>query len=1213
MMLWRSLFRSAHVLLFMAPAAVGELVRIAEIDVVANGGFEEGKVEDRPDAWTPRKDVPAGVRLTWDTKDPHSGKRCIGIESTYGQDRPWFWWEQAVRLSAGETCRLTCWMRTRNLERGAVLVLSCRDASGKEIARRHLRSLPAGTAKWTKVTGKFVTPPGTVKGRLQFSTHGRGQVWLDDVRVAVQLRPQMIPPAKAKVYPVALAAATIAVDGLQEEWREAPRADVRAAYAVSQAEAIIMDKEDSKGSDDLSFSFAARHDSARLFLMIAVRDDVRKTVRPYWQGDSIQFALDTTFGRSKKGFGAGDYAIGVVLKGTGAKGVIERKPKTSSLTASHIEVACETSRSGYTVELAIPWRHLLKAPPKHNQRMGFSIIVNDNDGGGRKWAEWTPGIAREKRPAQYGTLLFLSQGNIGLCLDAPAEGTTDLRPLGLHATLASLAKEETKATLALAFNEGGEGQVDSHEVVIRPGITRIPLVYAAGSVEAGAHTASVSVEDITSRASFHVKPLRSTIAEAESRLRSIRHNMQALTERIAKGKARKLDMALPDVTLVTAEHFAKWVTADAARDGHEGLALREARKLGTLVERALEEAGNILARPKAHPTVQPPNVMEATMHDGGWYVGDRPVFLIGFNGFDKEFLSDLSRFGCNFNTSGGGAAGLLLRNGPEPDMDAIRQYSTEHIRKAAALGIRSNIHFGHRMPKWAIEKYPDITDAEGHFMFYDMDHPDARRLTCLMMESVARAIRELPGVTCYDLWNEAAFNRMSKRGLAKFRAAMRKRYETVGRLNASWGTAYTGFGQIKPVTRDPAQPAAYTDWVRWNNARFTAYVAEMREAVRRGDPKALTTVKLSNEAVVVGTQNHAYRRQRTSRHNLGVDRWALAQLLEIQGCDTRPTLLSPDYAFAWRYPGMAYGLQQSMAPEKPIDDSEWHGVQTVYHEDVDQPAEFLNAALWFSYLHGMDMNLTWWWSRKGSEPKTQWFVGSLTTQPQLLDAFGRNSVIVQRFAPEIVAFQDARPRVRILFSKPSAILDLNCLDTMRDAYESLNWLGVPSGFVTEEMLLNGFSDCDLLVIPAARHASPGVRKAVATLARSGVHVIRIGQDCLSLNPHGKPMVRLQTIKGRAMKSGKEVGPLVTAFKAADIRRQALALGPDGISSKPVEFRTVEHKGRLLGYIIGLGKEPAEIRIERDGRPARWRSLLTGERREGSLSVKPFDVDLFVFE
>jgi hypothetical protein len=109
------------------------------------------------------------------------------------------------------------------------------------------------------------------------------------------------------------------------------------------------------------------------------------------------------------------------------------------------------------------------------------------------------------------------------------------------------------------------------------------------------------------------------------------------------------------------------------------------------------------------------------------------------------------------------------------------------------------------------------------------------------------------------------------------------------------------------------------------------------------------------------------------------------------------------------------------------------------------------------------------------------------------------------------------------------------------------------------------------------------------------------------------MVRLQTIKGRAMKSGKEVGPLVTAFKAADIRRQALALGPDGISSKPVEFRTVEHKGRLLGYIIGLGKEPAEIRIERDGRPARWRSLLTGERREGSLSVKPFDVDLFVFE
>ena len=243
------------------------------------------------------------------------------------------------------------------------------------------------------------------------------------------------------------------------------------------------------------------------------------------------------------------------------------------------------------------------------------------------------------------------------------------------------------------------------------------------------------------------------------------------------------------------------------------------------------------------------------------------------------------------------------------------------------------------------------------------------------------------------------------------------------------------------------------DWVRWNDRRFGSYIAEMHAAVRRGHSDALTTVKFSNEAAIVGTKNHAYREQRTSRHNMGVDRWAMAQLLDIQGCDTRPTLLSPDYAFAWRYPGMAYDLQRSIAPQKPIDDSEWHGVQTVYHTDVDQPPEFLNASLWFSYLHGVDMNLTWWWCRAGTEPRAQWFEGGLLTQPQLLDAWARNSIEVQRFAPEIVAFQDAPMRVRLLFSKPSAVLDLQYLDTQRDAYEALSWFGIPVGFATEEMLL----------------------------------------------------------------------------------------------------------------------------------------------------------------
>jgi len=1195
-----------------ATSASAALQPISEIDVIRNGGFEEGAGDDRPALWTPRRDVPDGVRLAWDDSRAHTGKRSLAIRSRYEGDRPWFWWDHPFALGGGVTYRLSAWVWSEQLSRGAVLVVNCSDGSGKRLLRRHMGSAPKNTQGWRKITGTFDAPTGTVKGLIQFSMHGSGAVWLDDLRVVRRIRPEQVSFAQAKVYPVA-SVGSVTVDGRPDEWAGLPRAVVPHACNVTQAEAIVMDQEESKGPADLSFAFAARHDAARLCFLVSVRDDVRRTVKPYWNGDSVQLALDTQFGRSTRGYGPGDYAIGIVLRERRAEAVVERQPDGVHLTATDMQVSTSSRQGGYTVEIAIPWAKLGVDAVTHGRRMGFCIIVNDNDGRGRKWAEWTPGIAKGKTPAQYGTLLFMTKKAPAVSLSLASAEPSDLRPIAFRANVVSLSSVPVDATLTFAVDDGREGMADTRRLTVPAGLTSVPLAYAAGSVPAGGHTAAATLEGGISRASFDVLPMRAVLDETRGRLVRLRGKARTLTGLVERGRADALDVALQDATLVTAEHFLRWIPADAARDGHERLALREATRLEPLLDRAIAEAKDVLANPGAHPAAPPPNAMQAVPRGASWFVGERPVFLIGFNGFDKRHVSDLPRLGCNFDTSGGGAAAYILNRGPKPDADAVRRLSVDPVRAAAKLGIRSNIHFGHRLPQWAEEKHPDITAAEGHFMFYDMDHPEARRLTCATMEAIARALRDLPGVACYDLWNEAAYHRMSKRGLAKFRAAMRGQYGGIARLNASWGTAFTHFDRVRPFTRDPDRPAAYTDWVRWNNSRFGDCIAEMRAAVRRGDPDALTTVKFSNEAAIVGSLNHAYRRQQTSRHNLGVDRWAMAQLLEIQGCDTRPTLLSPDYAFAWRYPGMAYDLQRSMATDKPIDDSEWHAVQTVYFENEDQPAEFINASLWFSYLHGMDMNLTWWWSRTGTAPKAQWFIGSLLTQPQLLDAWARNSITVQRHAPEIVAFQDAQPRVRLLFSKPSAILDLGYLDTQRDAYETLHWFGVPVGFVTEEMLLAGFRDLDVLVIPAARHASAGVREAVAHLATSGASLWTVGDQCLSLTPHGQPIEKPVPLPAQSWPSARDLPSAARLLKAAGIAPAVRCIGADGLSSKPVELRTVEHQGRLLGYWIGLGKEPCRVTILRSDRPARWTSLLTGSRGQGRLTVQPYDFDLVAFD
>ena len=1179
------------------------LVPLSSVECIRNGGIELMGEPGLATAWVPRRDLPGGVELGVAQGAARTGERCLHFRSLAEQDRPWFWWEQAMSLSPGMH-RFRAAVRSRGLARGGVVILNGINREGKRVFRKTLAAFPRNQEGWLELRAEVVVPAEVVRGTLQFSMHGAGEAWIDDVSLARPLLPSALPLAASRVYPVRLVTKSpVRVDGGIGDWQGVPRSLVRQAYQVSQAEAIVMDQEASRGSSDLSFGLALQADASALYLLVEVRDDVRRTRRPFWQGDSVQIAFDPLDARSAKGFGPGDVAFSLVPTGAGL--VFHGEHPTSwRQRPPSVQTAHRDRPGGYVCEMALPWAALGGAPPVSGARLGLCVVVNDNDGRGRKWAQWTPGISQGKRPELFGTVL-VTTGEIAAHVRPSGAVMTDTRPVAFQLTLANLG--DTPRQLPLSISLDSEQVTDRRTVTVPPGILQLPLVYASGSIPAGEHVLHVRGPGVATRAEVQVAPLRAILAETRGRLAKLGKLAEELSQLVTQGRGAKLDMAYPDATLTVAEHFLRWIPADLAREGHEELARREAERLEECVVAATTEARAILAQPGRHHERRPINVLEAELRGGNWEVKGRPVLLIGFNQFDFDHLADLPRLGGNLNTMGGGAAAWCLRDSPVFDTSYTDELR-ERVGKAARLGIRANFLFGHRMPAWAHRKWPDIAAAEGHFMYYDISHPEAVRLTCQVAETVARAVGDLPGTTCYDLWNEAAFSRMSPRALASFRSAMAAKYGDIAVLNASWGTDHATFDTVQAVTRDPGQPAAYMDWVRWNNKRFSGFIEAMRSAVRRGDPNALTNVKLSNEAAVVGSLNHAFRPQATSRHNMGVDRFGLAQQLDIQGCDTRPTLHSPDYAFAWRYPGMAYDLQRSMAPNKPINDSEWHGVQTVYFENPDQPAAFLHASLWFSYLHGMDMNVTWWWSRNGSSPRAKWFEGSLLAQPQLLDAWARNSIEVQRFSREIVAFQEAPARIRLLFSKPSAVLDLDYLDCLRETYEALHWLGRHIGFVTEEQLLAGPVRCNLLVIPAARHASPGVREAIDQLAKGGTKVIRVGAGTLSLTPTGKPWAD-------GAQPGQPVAKRLPAAEWSRLVERACgvdewrAVGPDGTTSHPVEFRTVRVREQLFGYLIGLGRERTTIRLFRGDRPARWTNLRTHAQGRGEVVVEPYDVHL----
>ncbi len=338
-------------------AAAAEPLRpVMNLELPRKGALEQGSEERGPKGWSARPDPPEGARLTWETDSGRAGTRCLAIRSRYEEDRPWFRWQQDLPLQGGSTVEVSAWVRTTDLRRGAVMVLTCLDGNRKQIARPHIPLPPHTAGTCGNLRKRLVLPAGTERGRLQLSMHGKGSLRMDDLGLKRLPQPEVTPFSATKVYPAMRSPRPVSVDGRTEDWEGTPFAHVWHAYQVSEAEAAIMDQEESRGSSDLGFSYAVRYDGERLFLVFDVRDDVRRTAEPYWRGDGLQFALDTGFRRSRSGYGPGVYAFGIRLDGDAARAVIEHKPSGSRVAAADVRVATKAGRGGTSSKLQSPGR-----------------------------------------------------------------------------------------------------------------------------------------------------------------------------------------------------------------------------------------------------------------------------------------------------------------------------------------------------------------------------------------------------------------------------------------------------------------------------------------------------------------------------------------------------------------------------------------------------------------------------------------------------------------------------------------------------------------------------------------------------------------------------------------------------------------------------------------------------------------------------------------
>jgi hypothetical protein len=178
-----------------------------------------------------------------------------------------------------------------------------------------------------------------------------------------------------------------------------PVVQLSAANRISLFEATPMQELHFHGDEDLSANIYLKRVPQGIDLAVRVRDDVlaqNEAPGDEWRGDSVQWAMALPTGEHYEWFAA--------LTKDGPVATMDIAPVGVKTGRAQLPLWIHREGNETLYETIIP--DVLPGQHPLTDKFAFTILVNDNDGSGRKgWAEWTPGIGRSKDPTQFKSVV----------------------------------------------------------------------------------------------------------------------------------------------------------------------------------------------------------------------------------------------------------------------------------------------------------------------------------------------------------------------------------------------------------------------------------------------------------------------------------------------------------------------------------------------------------------------------------------------------------------------------------------------------------------------------------------------------------------------------------------------------------------------------------------------------------------------------------------
>ncbi len=686
--------------------------------------------------------------------------------------------------------------------------------------------------------------------------------------------------------------------------------------------------------------------------------------------------------------------------------------------------------------------------------------------------------------------------------------------------------------------------------------------------------------------------------------------LMRLKQEIAEGRAEGLQLAYQEAAARVVESFQDYVREDVADPNplHRIRGLKNAQYIERLCGTTRDEVAAIRANPALERRVPLYKTGAYTIEDGAFWQNNHPVFFTGVGHFGQVHKDTpiLTQYGLNIIQIEMGPNSVLTA--PDTvDVEPIEQRIVATLDAAAAHNVAVNLLISpHYFPEWAVEADPEHAECGHGFIKYCIEAPNARQVHETYLRTLMPRIAHHPALHSICLSNEPLYKGQSVYARPKWRQWLVERHGTVRAMNAVYDTDFRSFAEV-PMPEDDANYALFFDWCRFNQDRFLAFHAFLRDIIHEYDPDLPVHAKVMSLAF-----------GDPSRFETGINHEDFNHLGRITGNDCWVAYKQDkesEYIASWIVAATNYRLQRSTRPAFPIFNSEAHVIpdgETIYVSD-----SYIRNAYWMQALHGQGAATTWVWER-GQEGD---LAGNILTRPNCVRALGTIALDLNRLGREVLTLQQQRSDLAIFYAYSSLLPSSDFADEAEKAFEGAYFTDTLCDFITERQAAGGgLAAYKVVVVPRAANVPEPVFRTFQEYLAQGGTVMTVG-NCFARDEYGRPRAERLVARdnGRLAAYPDSLTPrayreiLNGLLDDAGAERRVRVAGEHGEPLWGINLRTVEWNGKQLVALANFTRDTQTVTLKPPRPFTRAMDLFNNTEASFPLAVPPLEPVLLALE